>query len=316
MDMLKEVINCLDQSGFDDFTKIRWIYLYVCEKFSYDVRYIYATKDLKEKIYNKKVDLTNVQDYEYVCYTYAHILVDLLNIYGFESEIVKEVKNRDITHVYVVVKCNDKLIKLDPTTKHDTTRVKMKNGTLDFQSLVDDPTFYDDLNEADNVIKSYKKSTINDDEKYDYDTIMKIMAAMTENFSKNKVLPNEMFFDKLKVIFEIVNAKKSFTRYDDIDYYFSYLLKKFKINEKKIYVKPAIFFRKDDKSMKDIINLILVEYDNMPPLFFIMEKIDKNYQIREIAKDEVLEKLELYSNWRVDEFFKNKAKLSKTVIKL
>ncbi|MEE3342571.1 MAG: hypothetical protein VZS44_00590 [Bacilli bacterium] len=318
MNMLKEVIEYLDQSNFNDFTKIRWIYLYVCEKFSYDMRYPYATNDLKEEILNKKVDLTNVEDFEHICYAYAHILTDLLTIYGFNCEIVKEVENRKLSHVYVIVRYKDKVLKLDPTKKHDTTRVKMRNGTLDFQTLIDDPTFLDELKEADNIIKEKYHNKEIDDDKYNYEEIMKIISSLEDNFSKNNTPQSERFFKKLEIIFKIVNSKTNFKKYDDIDYYFSYLLRKFKINDKQLYVKPAIFFKNDDKSMKDNINLILVEYHNIPPIFFILEKEQNkdNYHIREIDKNELLEKLDEYSNWQVDEYFRRKAKLSKPYIKL
>lgn len=69
-----------------------------------------------------------------------------------------------------------------------------------------------------------------------------------------------------------------------MDYYFSYLIKKFKLNQKteiingqtittKINrVKPAVFFNTNDKNMKDIISITIIEYENMPPLFYFVKK--------------------------------------------
>ena len=50
MNLKNDIFKALDGKGYDDFTKIRWIYLYVCEKFSYDTRYIYAPQSMKDII--------------------------------------------------------------------------------------------------------------------------------------------------------------------------------------------------------------------------------------------------------------------------
>ena len=39
MNVKNDIIVFLEKSGFDDFTKIRYIYLYVCDLFSYDIRF-------------------------------------------------------------------------------------------------------------------------------------------------------------------------------------------------------------------------------------------------------------------------------------
>ena len=147
---------------------------------------------------------------------------------------------------------------------------------------------------------------------------MKIIEALENDFSMNNTPNADRFFKKLDIIFHIVNSKTNFTRYDDIDYYFSYLLRKFKMNEENNYIKPAVLFKNDDETMKDVITLILVEYKSIPPMFFILEKEKNkdNYHIRDIDKNEVLEKLNEYSNWQVDEYYRNKAKLVQSTIKL
>ena len=40
MNLKEEITSYLDSHDYDDFTKIRWIYLYVCSIFSYDKEYI------------------------------------------------------------------------------------------------------------------------------------------------------------------------------------------------------------------------------------------------------------------------------------
>ena len=305
MDIRENIIGFLDNSGFDDFTKIRYVYLYVCNMFSYDVRFMYGSYDLRKKIYNKKVDITNVQEYEFACYTYAHILVDILSLLNIHAEIVRD-SDYEFQHAYVIVKHKGKVLKLDPTKKHDTTRVKMGNMTLDFETLIDDPVFADELIYADKQISEKTEHKLDFSILYNNDTIMQLLKIINENAEKRNLSKTELFFEKLDTIFCLINTRKDFTRYDDIDYYFSYLLKKFQINEEEIHVRPAIFFKNDDETMRNIINIILVEYNGLPPFFYILEKVNGNYKVREMDLKEAEEKLDEYSNVGIDYFYRNK----------
>ena len=174
MNSKDDVLSFLEDSGFDDFTIIRYIYLYVCNLFTYDIRFHYADYNFKTQIYNKEVDIKNVEDYEIVCYTCAHVLVDLLSLFGINAEIVKE-STYEFSHAYVIVRHKGKVLKLDPTKKHDITRVKMQSPTLDFQTLVDDPIFYDQLTDADRQIYEKKKNKNDYDVLYNSDTINKLI---------------------------------------------------------------------------------------------------------------------------------------------
>ena len=93
-----------------------------------------------------------------------------------------------------------------------------------------------------------------------------------------------------------------------MDYYYSYLIRKFNLNKgKNQYVKPGIFFKNDDKTMKDIINITLVEYKKFPPRFYVMKKVDENYKIRELEKDETIELLKEYNCPIVQYYFEERA---------
>ena len=153
MDILAEIYKGIENKGYDDFTKIRWIYLYICEKFSYDIRYHHATNNMKEEIYNVKVDIQNVEEFEIVCYTLSRVLCDVLKEFGYKCEVELET-NRPLTHAYVVVEHKGYKLKLDPTKRYDVARVKMNSTTKDFVSLVDDDIFTDQLLETDKKIAS------------------------------------------------------------------------------------------------------------------------------------------------------------------
>ena len=306
MNLEASIANIFENNSYSDLFKIRWLYLYICKNFSYDIRFVYAKEDLKEKIYNKQIDITNIEDFEIVCYTIARLIVDALNLYGYKSEIVREYKNK-YTHVYVVVKCKDYFLKLDPTKRHDLTRVKMNSNTLDFITIDENSHFMDELKETDKIITS------NDDITdryvfYDNETILKLTQTIEDSAKTRNLSDCELFFEKIEYLFCLINTRTDLKRYDDMDYYFSYLIKKFKLNEKTEFingqtittkisrVKPAVFFKMDDKSMRDIISITIIEYENMPPIFYLLKKEDDFFKAREIFRDEAIELLKQYNS--------------------
>lgn len=305
MNSKDDVLSFLENSDFDDFTKIRYIYLYVCNMFSYDVRFYFANTDLKEKIYEKKVDIMNVEDYEIACYTCAHVLVDLLALYGIDAEIVRET-NYKFQHAYVVVRHKGKILKLDPTFKHDITRVKMQSPTLDFQTLIDDPIFCDQLEEADKQIFDKEQNKKDHYVLYNSKTLNELIKVINENAKERGISVTDLFFEKIYAIEGLINTRTDFSRYDDIDYYLAYLIKKFGLNEGQVRVKPAVFFKNDDPEMKNIINLIMIEYDGIKPMFYIVEKIHDNYKMRKIDIKEMREKLDEYNNYKIGDYYRNK----------
>ena len=305
MDSKADVLSFLEDSGFDDFTIIRYIYLYVCNLFTYDVIFYYADYNIKKEIYEKKIDIMNVQDYEIVCYTCAHVLVDLLGLFGINAEIVRE-SEYEFQHAYVVVKHKGKVLKLDPTHKHDITRVKMHSPTLDFQTLIDDSMFYDQLIDADKIIHDRKKDDVDFDVFYNSEGLSKLINVLNDSAKKRGLTDGEHFFEKLDAIECLINTRTDFSRYDDIDYYLGYLINKFQLNNNGIAIRPAVFFKKDNPDMREIINLAIVEYKGYDPVFYIVEKVDKNYKMRKIDINEMKEKLDEYDNWEIGRYYRNR----------
>lgn len=308
MNLKNEILNELSKDDYkDDFLKIRYIYLQICNTFSYDVRFIYATQDLKNEIYNKKINLEHVEEYEFACYTFARALVDALALYNFDAKIIKEHKG-NFPHAYVIVRYKNQILKLDPTTRHDNTRVKMQSNTLDFISLNDeDITFIDKLKEADCIIKKSLKNNIDLTIYYNDETITKLVKMIENSAIQRGINDIDLFFEKLEYIILLINTRTDLKKYDDIDYYYSYLIKKFKINKKqKNYIKPAIFFKNGDKYLKDIINITLVEYEGFPPLFYILAKEKENYKIKKMDREEIIELLKNYNSPSVQFYFEQK----------
>lgn len=304
MDLQEKIFLALENKDFDDFTKIRWIYLYVCEMFSYDTRYIFANQSMKESTYNTTIDIKNVEDFEVICYTLARILVDALAIFGYEAEIVRETNNY-LTHVYVIVKHKGMILKLDPTKRYDVTRVKMNSNTIDFKTLSNDEHFPELLLDTDKQIApDFGGLYFSSDS--DKIIIEKILEEINTYAMKNKLSEEEVFLKKLEALCSMINSKTNLKRYDDIDFYYSYLLKYFKMNKKEViqngittyencfYIKPVVLFNRNDKNMKDIINISYIHYKNLPPMFYLIKKEGESFKMREIFKDEALELLSEY----------------------
>lgn len=68
-------------------------------------------------------------------------------MYGYESKIIREHNGR-FSHAYVETKCKDYYLKLNPTNRHDLTRVEIYSDTLDFTLLSDNFSFIEVLEET------------------------------------------------------------------------------------------------------------------------------------------------------------------------
>lgn len=301
--MYEEIVNGIEGKGFDNFTKVRWIYLYICKNFSYDARYYYANEEQRDKIYNKELNLSSVDEFEIVCYTTVRALQDALSIFGFKSEIIKE-KPVKHPHVKLIVEYQKgKYLSLDPTISYDTTRVKMKSHTYDFIER-NNPIFDEKLAEADQLI-NYYDNEIDYDVYYNSRSIDKLYSIMKESLIKREVSKTEIFFEKLEYVFSLLDIRTDFTRFADIDYYFSYLIYKFQLNDTNTnYIKPALFINKKDKN--DLVDLILIDYPELSPMFYLLSK-DKgkqNYTVKALSKEWVINILENYYSICTDMFFR------------
>ena len=301
MNLIEELDLAFNKTDMDDFTRLRYIYLYVCKKFSYDTRFMFALPSMKREIYNKEFDIQNIEEYEIVCYTFAKLLKDILDHYHYKTDLIREESRSETPHVYIVVTLGNRKVKLDPTIKHDTSRVKMNIMTYNFESLTDDYTFSDDLEDADMIMKRINMYRSDND-----NTKMSNLLSLFGVYS-NGPDPKINFFNTFNAIVATVNMSKDLTRYDDVDYFFSYAIKKTKLNDQGIVIRPSTFFNVDDPTMKDIISIILIEYDINMPVFYIMEKLGDNYHIRPIENEEVLEKLDHYKNYVTDEYYRTAA---------
>ena len=304
MNLKEDILKALEGKGYDDFAKIRWIYLYVCETFSYDTRFYYGNQEMKTNIYNIDIDITNVQQFEIICYTISRVLAGILNEMGYDAIVIRE-NNNLFSHAYVEVRHHDYVLKLDPTKRHDITRMKMNSTTIDFESLKKDDAFPDKLLETDKEIAQDFNGLYFSDKSV-LKVIEKFLKELELEVKEKKLSKEEVFFRKVEMFFSMVNSRTDLKRYDDIDFYFSYVLRIFKINTREYYangkmnleeyryLKPVVLFKKNDPKMQDIINISCIQYEKLPPIFYLLKKEGNSYVAREIFRDEAIELLKDY----------------------
>ena len=307
MNISENVINFLDNKDYTDLEKIRYIYLYICKIFSYDIRFTVGNEQLKEDIYNYKVDIENVRETELVCYSICRILQDTLALYGFKSELKKDYNDIKFSHVYLELKYNDYLLKLDPTISHDLTRVKMNSNTLNFTSLNNKEIFDMEVKNADKRIKSDLKD-VDLYEYYNNETVSLLNDTIEKSAIDRHLTEDEIFYEKLLYMFSLINTRKDFKSFDDVDYYLSYLIRKFKLNGNNVYnVNPGIFFKRDDKTLKNIVDIILIEYKYFPPEFHLLEKVNDSFKVRQLINGEINDILNEYQSYSCQFYFEKVA---------
>ena len=193
-------------------------------------------------------------------------------------------------------------LKLDPTLKHDVTRVKLDSPTLGFTDLDEHHDFTDSVAFSDKVIKTYL-GNVNHEEHYDTITIKELNAVIQESAKNRNLTDKEIFFEKLEYIMCLVNIRKDLVRYDDIDYYYSYLIRNFEMNEANTipYLKPAVFYR--GEKFEDIIWLTMVTYPQAEPEMLLLNKENDSFKIGKISKKKAQELLDNYENYDCHYFF-------------
>ena len=297
MNLIKNIEEHFNEhQDYDELTKIRYIYLYICKVFSYDTRFYSQNPRIKREIYNKKIDPKNVTDFDAVCFSISCALKEVLEYFGFESELVSE-ESDAYSHTYVVTECmNNNMplrLKLDPTIKHDLARVKLDSLTLGFVDLDDHNNFLDSVAFSDQKIKE-SEPQIDHDVKYDTIQIKKLNEVIDQSAKNRGLLPQEIFFEKLEYLQCLINTRDDITTFDDMSYYLSYIITNFNINDnpKDPYIKPAVFYKGED--YKDMILLMYVKYLFYPESLYLMKKGEKGISMDKISKEKGMELLDEY----------------------
>ena len=306
MNLIKDIEDFFNEhTNFDNFTKIRYIYLYICKTFSYDTKFYIKFDNIKHKIYDKKFDIKNIQEFEGVCFSISNALNDTLKYFNYDSEIVKA-HNEDFSHTYVIVKFEnngiDYKLKLDPTINHDLTRVKLNSPTLGFIDLSDNHDFIDCLEYSDKLIREVLPK-INLDEHYDTLKIKELNDLIKEIAKKRNLTEEELFLEKLDYLKCLINIRKDLPNTDDMGYYYSYIIRNLEINHenKEANLKTAFFYK--EYNYDDIIWITLVYFNKKPIGIMLLKKETNGYSLKDITKEEAQVLLNSYVNYECQYFF-------------
>lgn len=98
----------------------RYIYIRLGEIFDYDPKLLYASKEEKEKLKQKRVDIRCVTDLFIICDSYSYMYQELLNHFNIKAKVV-DIKE----HVYVLYEIDNKTYLADLTSNNeDISRIK------------------------------------------------------------------------------------------------------------------------------------------------------------------------------------------------
>lgn len=136
MNLLYTLNEEIENKHLNTDEKIRYIYLRLCQIFSFDTRWYYAYFLSGYKTYleikNKKFNVKNIQEYEVICHTIVPYIMEPLykELLGIDLEVFST-----DSHTYAVTNFDGEEYRLDLTGENDFTYVKMGLMTKGFKPL-------------------------------------------------------------------------------------------------------------------------------------------------------------------------------------
>ena len=214
MNLLEELDCELKNKHYNEFEKVRYIYLKLCKLFSFDNRfyytYMFMDNALHQNIINRNIDVCNVQDFLVVCHSFSkEVLFKIIN------ELTSaNVKLHTSQHSYLVYEEKPGLIwKLDATFG-DFSRVKLNLNTTGFLDIHNE--FCDRLKEVDENLGYFYKEKSEYIEKLDLtstENLMKSVQSLLQNSDLNKEYCDALFFVK----WLLFGVNYFFSDYEGID---------------------------------------------------------------------------------------------------
>lgn len=259
MDLLSILVEEITALNITDKLKIaQYIYKRTGEIFEYDPNWIFSSKEEKDILRNKKVDIRNVTDFNITCFSWSRLYNELLHAFNIVSKIKYVYEDSDIpSHANVEVYINGRIFIADLTASYiDMVGIKcgldtyyncqLSKKSLDSNyefSFVDEDIYKKDLN-LENLIVSLKeklegiKRSCSDRSRYIYivykeiENLIKLVKVHTgyvigckyiqsllKIFLKEDYLTSIIYFyDRPKGIFIAVHQ----VEVDGVMHYFSY----------------------------------------------------------------------------------------------
>ena len=255
--------------------KERYLYLQSCILFSYDPRrqwLMYQKNEkLEKEIWERKIDLTNVTDFNVICTSWSkEVYYSLLSeLLGIKADVVGNV------HKYVLIQNQNGTIKANASFCNDLARVKMNLSTKQYQKL--------DESKEDNRIwlrKQDKQIGYIQDLYFD-EIIKKIKIELQEEtIGLSLEEKKKVYFEKITKLYQSFN----FTNYSDASYCVYYLLDHL-LEESSNLQEIRLFCNHQNKPW-EFVSIYPIMFENKIIYYRLAQEQDK-YIVMEANNDDI-----------------------------
>ncbi len=260
----------------------RHLYLRSCELFTYDTRYYYANETLKNQIYNRFIDLTDVTDNRVICSSWAsEVLAPFCQLIGVEVDIRGYMSN----HQWIVFPFDNRYYSADACSGTDLTRVKMKNNTCDFQPHMENYNYEEYLRSIDININYIE-------EDYSRTLIMKQANNLKADFLRENNLGEfDAFNGDDLLLYKLDRVKQLWESYPTIKYFedseqsLYYLMGKY--FDKQEHDKFSMYRLYDPFTLNwEFVNIYRIRLSN-DYLYFALHEDEKKYAFNQVAENDI-----------------------------
>lgn len=256
--------------------KQRFIFLRTCQLFSFDPKYnscIYLPdcKNLQQEIRNKKIDLTNVTDFNVVCTSYSTQVINVLleELLNIKSTL----QGKD--HHYITSSINEKNFRVDGTL-NDIYRIKMNMDTTGYHLLPKNDSYQEEIIRIDKKIgyvkDSYGNEFIKNKKKQIFDLVKDIRS--NRGFF-------EFMMNLINDIYKIYNVSGNFS---DAKFCVDYLILHLFNDYDQEYIKDVLLFLNNENKDWDYVKLYAINLED-DMLYWALEKINNKFSLQEISRD-------------------------------
>lgn len=277
MNVIELLANELKNKDWTLEEKQRYIFLRTCQIFSFDPKYnscIYLPdcKNLQQEIRNKKIDLTNVTDFNVVCTSYSTQVINVLleELLNIKSSL----QGKD--HHYIISSINEKNFRVDGTL-NDIYRVKMNMDTTGYFLLPKNDCYKEELIRIDKKIGYVKDTYGNEFIKKKKNEILNLIKDIRSN--------RDFFEFMMNLINDIYKMYNVSGNYSDAKFCIDYLILHLFNYYDQEYIKDVALFLNNDSTEWDYVKIYAFDLEG-DMLYWGLEKENNMYSLHEITRSQ------------------------------
>lgn len=268
--------------------KCRFLYIRVCQLFSYDRRYsFYTEREIqrgKAEAERYNYNLEDISDHRLIDISYARIMEilmrELLNVRA-------KIYSRKSGSNYIEFYDGSELVRADALNMYynDIAHVKMKIGTLGYSSIEYNKDFYNKLKENDQIIK-YIKTDYMDNIIINHGLELYNKRINETEQRKLTSISDNLLFTRLEVIGSLFHLFRLHD-FEDADACINYLLRHLLgANYGDITTIPL--YSDKNKLYWDFVNLYYMNIDSdKDKIYFALDKDKDGFDFKQITKEDV-----------------------------